>query len=77
MFRMMPILGKKSRKLLVYSQASATKYSEWPMRRLPWMSFSTPPMVSVGSKSAASRISLTMEVAVVLPWVPLIAMGVR
>ena len=40
------------------------------------MVFKIPPMESVGSVSAASRISETIEVVVVFPWVPLMAMGV-
>ena len=74
---MSPIPGAKSRKVLVYSQASVTKYSRPPIRIFPPISFSIPPTARVGSVSAASRISLTMEVVVVLPWVPLTAMGIR
>ncbi len=73
---MMPILGKKLKKLLVYSQASVRKISGPPTRTQLPMDFKMPPMDRVGSMSAAIRISLAMEVVVVLPWVPLMAMGV-
>ena len=73
---MMPIFGKKLKKLLVYSHASATNRPEWPTRILPWMDFKMPPIERVGSVFACSRISEIMEVVVVLPWVPLTAIGV-
>ncbi len=65
--RIIPILGKKLKKLLVYSQASVTNRSVLPTRMLPPMLFNIPPMDRVGSVPACSRISVTMEVVVVLP----------
>ena len=40
------------------------------------MDFRMPPIESVGSVSAARSTSETIEVVVVLPWVPLMAMAV-
>ena len=42
---------------------------------LPPMSFKIPPTEMVGSRSPARRISVSMDVVVVLPWVPEIAMA--
>ena len=61
---------------MVYSQASVTKYSDLPTRMLPPIDFRIPPMDRVGSASAARSTSDIMEVVVVLPCVPLIAMGI-
>ena len=68
-----PMVGKNSRKLLVYSQASVTKVSECPTRMLPWMGGNTPPIESVGSVSPSRRIWESIEVVVVFPCVPLTA----
>ena len=67
---MISILGKKDKKLFVYSHASVTKSSEAPTRIFPPIEFKMPPTEMVGSASAAKRISVTMEVVVVFPWVP-------
>lgn len=67
---MIPTVGKKCRKLLVYSQASVRKVSEPPTRILPPMAGRIPPTEMVGSVSAASRMEEIMEVVVVFPWVP-------
>ena len=64
---MILILGKKLRKLLVYSQASVTKYSDLPTRMFPPMSLKIPPIERVGSVSASRRILESIDVVVVLP----------
>ena len=64
---MISIVGKKERKLLVYSQASVTNSSGPPTRMFPPMECRIPPTEMVGSFSAARRISVTMEVVVVFP----------
>ena len=74
-FKIIEIFGKKLKKLLVYSQASVTKYGELPTRILPPMVSKMPPTEMVGSAFAAIKMSETMEVVVVLPWVPLTAIG--
>ena len=61
------IVGLNDKKLLVYSQASVTKRSERPTLILPPMLLSMPPTEIVGSASAARRISVIIEVVVVLP----------
>ena len=61
------MVGLNDKKLLVYSQASATKYSEPPTLVLPPMLFNIPPTEMVGFISAQSRISEIMDVVVVLP----------
>ena len=73
--RMMPIPGNISRKLLVYSQASAAKYWLRPILTFPPMLSRIPPMERVGSVPALTRISEIMEVVVVFPCVPLTATG--
>ena len=70
MFRMISMVGKKDRKLLVYSQASVTNISGPPTRILPPMASSIPPTEMVGSFRASIRISVSMDVVVVFPWVP-------
>ena len=50
------------------------KYSLPPMRTLLCSSLSMPPTVIVGSLPAFLRMSDTMDVVVVLPWVPETAM---
>ena len=61
------IVGLNDKKLLVYSQASATKYLSPPTLVLPPMLLRIPPTEIVGSMFAASNISETMEVVVVFP----------
>ena len=69
------IFGKKLRKLFVYSQASVTKYSDLPTLIFPPISLKIPPIERVGSTSASKRILASIEVVVVLPCVPLMAIG--
>ena len=69
-FKIMLYRGLKFKKLFVYSHASEMKYSESPTRRLPWIDDKIPPTEMVGSVWAARRISLIMDVVVVLPCVP-------
>ena len=76
MFRMMLIFGKKLKKLLVYSQASVRKVSDCPTRMFPPIAGRMPPTLMVGSQSPFRRMWDSMEVVVVLPWVPATAMGV-
>ena len=76
MFRMTLIFGKKLKKLLVYSHASVTKVSEFPTRIFPWIAGRIPPTLMVGSHSPSRRMWETMEVVVVFPWVPEMAIGV-
>ena len=64
------MVGKKFKKESQYSQDSSTMVSPWPTR---WPAFSmgrVPPIMTVGSFSAAIRIWVHMEVLVVFPWVP-------
>ena len=70
------IFGKKSKKLLVYSQASVTNTSELPTLIFPPIAFKIPPTEMVGSFSASSKIWDSIDVVVVLPCVPEIAIGV-
>ncbi len=74
-FNMIPTVGKKCRKLLVYSQASVRKVLEPPTRIFPPMAGRMPPTEMVGSVSAARRTVDIMEVVVVLPCVPATAMA--
>ena len=56
------------------SSASATRNSPWPRRAFsprPWI---RPPTTTVGSRPPAASTAATMEVVVVLPWVPAMAM---
>ena len=76
MFRIMLIFGKKLRKLLVYSQASVRKISEFPTRIFPPMAGRIPPTLMVGSHSPFKRMWEIMEVVVVFPCVPATATGV-
>ena len=71
---MISMFGKKDRKLFVYSQASVTKISGPPTRMLPPMESSIPPTEIVGFFFSSMRISVSMEVVVVFPWVPDTAM---
>ena len=54
MFKMISKVGKKDRKLFVYSQASSKKVSFPPTRIFPPMASRLPPSEIVGSFSAAS-----------------------
>ena len=62
---------------MVYSQASAMKFSDCPTRMFPPISRIMPPTVTVGSQSASRRISAIIEVVVVFPCVPEILMAFR
>ena len=73
---MMLIFGKKLKKLFVYSQASVTNVSDSPTRIFPPIAGRIPPTLMVGSHFPSKRIWETIEVVVVLPCVPEIAMGV-
>ena len=70
MFSTTAMVGRICRKLRRNSQASARKASPWPMRVEPPMASSLPPMWMVGSAPPSTRIWLSMEVVVVLPWAP-------
>ena len=69
-FRITATVGKKDRKLLVYSHASVRNVSEWPTRIFPPISGRIPPTEIVGSFWLSMRIMDSMEVVVVFPWVP-------
>ena len=56
------------------SSASATRNSPWPSRALVPSPCTRPPTTTVGSKPPAPSTAATIEVVVVLPWVPAIAM---
>ena len=70
MLRIISIFGLRLRKLSIYSQASVTKYLLCPTFTLPPISARLPPTRMVGSSFALSKIKETIEVVVVLPWVP-------
>ena len=57
----------------MYSHASDTKILDLPTLKLPSKAFKMPPTVMVGSALAAKRIWLIMEVVVVFPCVPAMA----
>ena len=59
---------------MVYSQASVRKKPEFPTRMFPPMESKIPPTETVGSVPAPNSIWVTMEVVVVFPWVPEMAM---
>ena len=65
--------GLKAWKLLVYSHASVTKYSDEPTRMFPPIASIIPPTDIVGSVSPSIIMRESIEVVVVLPWVPLTA----
>ena len=75
-FNITPILGKKCRKLFVYSHASVTKYSDLPTRIFQPIAFKMPPTEIVGSSSPSNRMCDIIEVVVVFPCVPEIAIGI-
>ena len=56
------------------SSASATRNSPLPSRALVPSPWTRPPTTTVGSSPAAPSTAATMEVVVVLPWVPAMAM---
>ena len=55
------------------SSASTTMYSPRPSRALLPNALSRPPMTAVGSSPARSSTSAAIEVVVVLPWAPAMA----
>ena len=55
------------------SSASTTMYSPLPSRALLPNALSRPPMTAVGSSPARSSTSAAIEVVVVLPWAPAMA----
>ncbi len=56
------------------SSASATRYSPLPSRAPEPRTPTRPPTTTVGSSPPRSSTSATIEVVVVLPWLPAIAM---
>ena len=66
-FKITATVGKKLKKLLQYSQDSRMMVSPLPTRYPEWRRGSVPPIITVGSASAAIKISVHMEVVVVLP----------
>ena len=77
MFVMTAIVGKKCRKLLVYSHASVMKKSPLPARTLPPIKSSSPPMLIVASTPAFNTACDRIAVVVVLPCVPATPIAVR
>ena len=71
MFSTIEIFGNSFRNVSTNSHASQTIYSLLPALPLPPIALSLPPMTAERSMPAASRICVSMEVVVVLPWVPL------
>ena len=74
MFVITAIDGDSFRNERSLSSASTTMYSPRPSRALLPNALSRPPMTAVGSSPARSSTSATIEVVVVLPWAPAIAM---
>ncbi len=70
MFSTMATVGWKCRKLPWNSQASTMKSPLSPRRVEPPMKSSSPPMWMVGFTPACRKACASMEVVVVLPWVP-------
>src|SRR6185436_17191589 len=68
------MVGESLRKLPSDSSASATRNSPCPRRALAPRPCTRPPTTTVGSRPPASSTAATMEVVVVLPWVPPMAM---
>ena len=56
------------------SSASATRNSPWPSRALEPRWLTRPPTTIVGSRRPSASTAPTIEVVVVLPWVPATAM---
>ena len=73
---MIPIFGKKFKKLFVYSHASVMNVSDFPTRIFPPIAFKIPPTEMVGSRSASRSTWEIIEVVVVFPCVPETAIGV-
>ena len=69
-FRMTATVGQKDRKELQYSQDSAMMVSPWPTRWPAPRMGRKPPIITEGSRPAARKMWVHMEVVVVLPWVP-------
>ena len=63
-------MGKKERKELQYSQDSRIMVSPFPTRWPAPSAGRVPPIITVGSRWAARKIWVHMEVVVVFPWVP-------
>ena len=68
------MVGVSLRKEPSDSSASATRNSPCPSRALAPRPWTRPPTTTVGSSPAAPSTAATMEVVVVLPWVPAMAM---
>src|SRR5512146_538192 len=66
-------VGDRRRNDPSLSSASATRNSPWPSFALDPRLLSFPPTTAVGSQPAAARTVATIEVVVVLPWVPAMA----
>ena len=64
------MVGWKARKLSWYSQLSRMMVSPPPTRCPACSSGRVPPIITVGSRSAAMSMCVHMLVVVVLPWVP-------
>ena len=76
MFSTTATVGRRWRKLALNSHASATNISLLPMRVLPPMKSSDPPMWMEGSMPHSMSTWESMEVVVVLPWAPHTPMAV-
>ena len=68
------IVGVSCRNEPSDSSASATRNSPWPSRALEPRAVTRPPTTTVGSKPASASTAPTIDVVVVLPWVPATAM---
>ena len=77
MFVTTAIVGDSLRNERSLSSASTTMYSPRPSRALLPKALSRPPITAVGSSPARSSISATIDVVVVLPCAPAIAMPNR
>jgi hypothetical protein len=66
-------LGLLSKKAVSYSSASITNQDPEPKQKLLLKLAATPPIKKPGSKPASAKICATIEVVVVLPCVPAIA----
>ena len=67
-------IGHSLRNERSLSSASATKYSDLPTRAFEPMASTRPPMTTVGSRPPAASTAATIEVVVVLPCMPAMAM---
>ena len=70
MFSSKDTAGCSCKKVSTYSQASQMMVSLPPTRQLLLMSGSLPPIMALGSAPASIKIWVSMDVVVVLPWVP-------